>query len=131
MGWDRIAGVGPNPTYLARNTIPANFNGEQDCYIIFKIEDDIVKVATENKSSYVQGNSYLSYRELCLNYSYTATGALGTDLYLTDFRLYDITNHMAEFTKMGQAKFYDFIEQIDKCEIRKNSELIATKFIEI
>lgn len=131
MGWDRIAGVGPNPTYLASNTIPVDFNGEQDCYIIFKIEDDVVKVATENKSSYVQGNSYLSYRELCLNYGYTATGTLGTDLYLTDFRLYDITNHMAEFTKMGQAKFYDFVEQMNKCKIRKNSELLATEFIEL
>ena len=130
MGWDRIAGVGPNPTYLARNTIPANFNGEQDCYIIFKIEDDIIKVATENKSSYVQGNSYLSYRELCLNYGYTATGALGTDLYLTGFRLYDITNYMAEFTKMGQMKFFNFIEQTNQCKIRKGSELISTEFIE-
>lgn len=130
MGWDRIAGVGPNPTYLARKTIPVNFNGEQDCYIIFKIEDDIVKIATENKSNYVQGTSYLSYRDLCLNYEYTSTGELGTDLYLTDFRLYDITNDIAKITKQGQAKFQDFVEQLNKVQIRKNSEFLSSNFIE-
>ena len=131
MGWDRIAGVGPNPTYLASKTIPANFNGEQDCYIIFKIEDDIVKVATENKSSYVQGTSYLSYKELCLNYFYTATGTLGTDLYLTNFRLYDITDQISQIKKTGAINFSSLVEQVDKAQIRKNSELLATEFIEM
>lgn len=131
MGWDRIAGVGPNPTYLASKTIPTNFNGEQDCYIIFKIEDDIVKVATENKSSYVQGTSYLSYKELCLNYGYTATGTLGTDLYLTNFRLYDITDQISQIKKIGVVNFSSLVEQADKAQIRKNSELLATEFIEM
>jgi len=39
---------------------------------------------------------------------------LGTDLYLTDLRLYDITNYMAKITRQGQAKFYDFVEQLNK-----------------
>lgn len=130
MGWDRIAGVGPNPTYIATRTIPTDFNGEQDCYTIFTINDDIVKVATESKSSYVQGTSYLSYRELCLNYTYTSTGTLGTDIYLTNFRLYDITSHKAEITKMGQVDFSHFIEQIGNCKIRKQAEILASEFIE-
>lgn len=130
MGWDRIAGIGPNPTTLAVDGLPQDFNGEKDCLIIFTITDAIVKTATENKSNYVQGTDYLSYRDLALNFTYTSTGTLGTDIYITNLRLYDITSHMAEFTKRGQSNFYDFVEQMDKCEIRKNSELLSTNFIE-
>ena len=130
MGWDRIAGMGPNPTYISTSTIPANFNGEKDCYIIFTINDDIIKTATETKGGYTTGEQYLSYRDLSLNYGYTDTGALGTDLYLTDFRLYDITNYIGQIKKTGITNFSDYVERNGILQIRNKAELLTSNLIE-
>lgn len=130
MGWDRIAGIGPNPTYISTSTIPANFNGEKDCYIIFTINDDIIKTATETKGGYITGEQYLSYRDLSLNYGYTDTGALGTDLYLTDFRLYDITNYIGQIKKTGITNFSDYVERNGILQIRNRAELLTSNLIE-
>lgn len=132
MGNGVSNGVGPIPTILGGDrTVPANFQGEKDCYLIFTIADDLVKICTKTGSGFTAEQSYLSYRHLQFYWGYGNTGELGTDIYVTNIRLYDITNHMAEFTKMGQAKFFDFIEQMNKCQVRKNSELLATEFIEL
>ena len=130
MGWDRIAGMGPNPTYISTSTIPANFNGEKDCYIIFTINDDIIKTATKTEGGYTTGEQYLSYRDLSLNYGYTDTGALGTDLYLTDFRLYDITNYIGQIKKTGITNFSDYVERNGILQIRNKAELLTSNLIE-
>ena len=39
-------------------------------------------------------------------------------------------NDMAKITKQGQVKFDDFIEQLDKAQIRRNSEFLSSNFIE-
>lgn len=130
MGWDRIAGVGPNPTYIASSTIPANFNGEKDCYLIFTIGDTIIKTATETKGGYTTDLQYLSYRHLSLNYGYTNTGELGTDLYLTDFRLYDVTNYFGKIQKTGITNFSDYVERNGILQIRKKAELLTNNLIE-
>ena len=130
MGWDRIAGMGPNPTYISTSTIPANFNGEKDCYIIFTINDDIIKTATKTEGGYTTGEQYLSYRDLSLNYGYTDTGALGTDLYLTDFRLYDVTNYIGQIKKTGITNFSDYVERNGILQIRNKAELLTSNLIE-
>lgn len=134
MGNGVSVGVAPSPTIIISKGISTDFQGEQDSYCMFTINDNIVKTSTVTRTStpkYVEGVQYLSYRHIALYFGYGNTGELGTDLYLTNFRLYDITNHMAEFTKMGQAKFFDFVEQMDKAQIRKNSELLSSEFIEL
>lgn len=130
MGWGG-GGVQPAPTTIVNEGIPADFNGEKDCFYIFKITDAISKPCTTAYSAYAAGTTYLSYRHLTFGWGYTSTGTLGTDLYLTNFRLYDITSNMAQFTKQGQANFYDIIEQMNKAQIRKNSELLSSEFIEL
>ena len=124
-------GLSPEPTIILQDGIPENFQGEKDCVFIFTISDTISKICTTTYSSYVKDNEYLSYRHLLLRWDYTNTGELGTDIYLTDFRMYDITSYMAKITKQGQAKFYNFVEQLTNCKIRKNSELLASQLIEI
>jgi len=94
MGWSG-GGVQPSPTTIVNEGIPADFNGEKDCFYIFKITDAISKPCTTTYSAYVAGTTYLSYRHLTFGWGYTSTGTLGTDLYLTNFRLYDITSNMA------------------------------------
>lgn len=130
MGWGG-GGVSPSPTVIVNNGIPANFEGEKDCFYIFTINDSITKTCTTAYSSYVANTTYLSYRHVTLNWSYSSTGTLGTDLYFTNFRLYDITEYVAQFTKQGNANFYSLIEQLDECKIRKNSELLSANLIEL
>lgn len=130
MGWG-VGGVSPTPTLIAANGIPADFQGEKDCYYAFTINDDIVKTSNDARAGYDGSSQYLSYRHFTFGWIYTNTGTLGTDVYLTNFRLYDITTHVAQFTKQGIANFSQFIEQMDKAQIRKNSELLSSEFIEL
>ena len=129
MGWSG-GGVNASPTIITNIGIPSDFQGEKDCIFIFTINDDIAKNCTSAYSSYVANTTYLSYRHLTFGWGYSSTGTLGTDLYLTDLRLYDITNYMAKITRQGQAKFYDFVEQLNKAQIRRNSEFLSSNFIE-
>lgn len=130
MGWG-VGGVSPTPTLIASSGIPADFQGEKDCYYAFTINDDIVKTSNDARAGYDGSSQYLSYRHFTFGWKYSNTGALGTDIYLTNFRLYDITTHVAQFTKQGIANFSQFIEQMEKAQIRKNSELLSSEFIEL
>ena len=130
MGWG-VGGVGASPTVIASSSIPTDFNGEKDCYYIFTINDHIVKTSNDARSGYDGSSQYLSYRHFTIGWTYSNTGTLGTDVYLTNFRLYDITSYKAEITKAGQADFSFLIEQLDNCKIRKSAELIASEFIEL
>ena len=129
MGWDGY-GLQPNPTVLLNSGLPNDFNGDKECFYIFTINDDIVKKCSTAYSSYQANVDYLSYRHIVFGWEYTSTGALGTDIYLTNLRLYDITDYMGNFNKKGQANFHSFIEQLDSCEIKRNSEILSTEFIE-
>lgn len=94
MGWG-VGGVSPTPTLIASSGIPADFQGEKDCYYAFTINDDIVKTSNDARAGYDGSSQYLSYRHFTFGWTYSNTGALGTDIYLTNFRLYDITTHIA------------------------------------
>lgn len=130
MGWSG-GGINASPTIIINTGIPSNFQGEKDCIFIFTINDDIAKNCTSAYSSYVVGTTYLSYRHLAFNWVYGSTGELGTDLYLTNFRLYDITDQISQIKKTGVINFSSLVEQTNKAQIRKNSELLATEFIEM
>ena len=92
MGWEGDAALAPNPTNVTSDFIPNPFQGEKECFYKFTVSDDIYKTCSKSFSSYVAGNSYLSYSHFCFNYPYGNTGELGVDLYLSDFRMYDLTN---------------------------------------
>jgi hypothetical protein len=90
MGWGGINGL----TSVARsdfNSLEANFNGTKRIYATFDITDDIFKVCTTSYAAFVAGTSYNCYVDLCWGFDYSSTGSMGTDLYITDFRVDDIT----------------------------------------
>lgn len=95
-GWGG-GGLNPSPSNVSvSNPISAGFNSNEWKTFWYKctINDAIYKTCTSSYSSYVQGETYLSYRHFAygpLAYSYTGTN--GTDIYLTNFRMYDITNN--------------------------------------
>lgn len=91
VGWGG-GGLTPSPSNTSTNFTPSNFTGEMDCWYKWTISDDVYKVCTSSYSSFVKGQTYLSYRDFKFGFGYTDTGSLGTDLYITNIRLYDITN---------------------------------------
>ena len=99
VGWTNNHGWGggglmPNPSNIEANIPSANFNQSTAFPFYYKwtIPDDIYKVCTTAYSSFVKGTTYLSYRDFIFSFGYADTGSLGTDLYISNFRLYDITN---------------------------------------
>ena len=133
MGNGVAAGITPAPTGLTNQGIPANFQGEKDCIYIFTINDSIIKTSTVTRTSspkYVEGEQYLSYRHLTFSFGYSNTGELGTDLYLTNFRLYDVTSQLAQILKVGIANFHNFVEENGIFKIRYKSEAEANNLIE-
>ena len=93
IGWGG-GGIEPTPTTISSNMIlENNFNGKRQLHWAFTINDSIYKVCTENwDGGHVVGASYLSYRDFKWGFTYQNTGPLGTDLYISNIRLYDITN---------------------------------------
>lgn len=93
MGWEG-GGLEPRPSNTEYNIPGANFNQSTNFPFYYKwtITDDIYKVCTSSYASFTAGTTYLSYRHFQFGFEYADTGSLGTDLYISNFRLYDITN---------------------------------------
>ena len=134
VGWGG-GGLDPRPV-INRNTmnLPANFNGEIDVLYDFTINDDIYKVCTSSygNGSFVAGNTYLSYNGFKFGFQYTDTGAWGTDLYITNIRMYDITNYTPSInlTKSGTLGISALNEIGGNARINKYSEALSGGFIE-
>lgn len=126
-------GLDPKPV-INRNTmnLPANFNGETDVLYDFTINDDIYKVCTSSYGSFVAGNTYLSYRDFKFGFAYTNTGEWGTDLYITNIRMYDITNYTSSvnLAKNGILSISALNEIDGNARINKYSEALSERFIE-
>lgn len=130
MGWGG-GGLDPSPSNVVQNGLPSNFNGSMTYYYRFTINDNVYKTCTTSYSSFTAGNTYLSYKDFAWGFQYTSTGSLGTDLYLTNFRMYDITsNPTMNFSKSGVVKIGQTIET-NAINISKASEIRCTDFIEI
>lgn len=133
MGWGG-GGLNPNPTNVEYLYPPANFKGTMECYYKWTLSDDVYKVCTSTYSSFTQGQTYLSYRDFMCGWGYSTTGELGTDIYITNFRLYDITNgeDKISINKQGLILGGDFSElKVNNASIQKHNTLITPQFIEI
>ena len=131
MSWDG-GGLSPTPSNRYYKGIPANFQGEQLCYYKWTIEDDVYKVCTSSYSSFVAGETYLSYKELAFRFDYTDTGDLGTDLYLSNFRMYDITAWEKQGMGIdGILKAISIMEGNDKTALHFSGEMHANQIYEV
>ncbi len=106
-------GLMPTPTNVLYHRIPTDFQGEEDCFYKFTLSDTISKVCTTTYSYATAGQSYLSYTHFQVGFEYQDTGALGTDLYITNLRMYDITNNDKNFSilKSGIIETNGIIER--------------------
>ena len=137
MGYEgnSTRGLLPNPTGKIYQNIPVDFQGEMDCFYQFTISDELVKPClTGYITSYVAGTNYLSYRHFMVGFNYSDTGELGTDLYITNLRMYDITtgeNTPLSIKKNGIILSSSIVETInDQASIQNNSELFCNNFYE-
>lgn len=113
--------------------IPSNFQGEADFSYKFTVSGDIWKTCTKSYSSFVEGTSYNCYRDLKVGFSYRDTGTLGTDIYITNLRCYDITepDNSTSIEKSGIVLASEFVEgeQSKPC-IYSSAEIQMNEFIE-
>ena len=134
VGWGG-GGLNPNPT-INKNSmnLPSNFNGETDVIYDFTINDDIYKVCTASygNGAFVAGNTYLSYKGFKFGFSYTDTGSMGTDLYITNIRMYDITNPPSSYkiNKNGIISFSSVNEITGGTRVNKYSEILTEQVYE-
>ena len=132
--WEGDNSLLPTPTNVSYQTIPANFNGEMECFYKWTLSDDIYKVAETGYGSKVAGGTYLSYNMFAMNFGYSSTGELGTDLYLSNFRMYDLTNltEKVNVKKTGELNA-TIIQDPDysKLSMYKDSEILCKDLYEV
>lgn len=132
MGWAG-GGLTPSPSNVSHNAPGANFQSTEwyPFYYKWTINDDVYKTCTSSYSSFVSGNTYPSYRDWKFGFVYSNTGTLGTDLYINNVRLYDITTASNQnITKSGILYTNELIEvDCNKTSIMKDSNNIRTENI--
>lgn len=130
VGWGG-GGLDPAPSNVEiYNPVGNNFNGEGDFWYKWTMNDDLYKVCTSSYSGFVAGNTYLSYNGFKFGFGYWDTGSMGTDLYITNIRMYDITDDPSfEIPKNGVIEG-QLIEG-SEIKIMKTKDLITNNFIEI
>lgn len=114
VGWGG-GGLDAAPSNIVTdNPVVADFNSSDWQTVSYKwtISDDVYKVCTSSYSSFVQGNTYLSYKGFKFGFGYINTGSLGTDLYIRNIRIFDITtNQNTQIFKSGVIKTISFVEE--------------------
>lgn len=113
MGWSG-GGLMPAPSNVStNNSFNSNFNGNFTHFYKFTINDDLYKVCTTAYGGFVKGQTYPSYSDFMFGFGYQNTGSMGTDIYLTNFRLYDITTEEdSGMFKNGNVNFLEFVEKM-------------------
>lgn len=131
MGWGG-GGLSPSPSNISSLGIPSNFNGERDCFYDFTVNDDVVKTCSSTYSYATKDKKYLSYNHFMVGFGYTDTGSLGTDIYITQLRMYDLTNgEKFQILKTGIASATGFIERSDNlASIDKGGEALGFQVYE-
>ena len=134
-GWGG-GGLSPTPSDEVKKNISANFNSQEWTTISYSwtINDDIYKTCTSSYSSFVQGNTYPSYRDFKWGFGYTDTGTLGTDLYIKNVRMYDLTTaSKVNIKKTGIIEAGSFWETLSKQDaaFHHNGEITSNCFYEI
>ena len=109
-----------------------------ECFYDFTINDDVFKTTGSSVHTGFEANTaYLAYAAFKIGFTYRQTGELGTDLYLSNFRMYDITNgfQQCQYTKQGILDTTEVIELssnlFTNAQIQKNGNIITSNLYEI
>ena len=69
----------------------------------FTVNDSLYKKCEKSYQNFVEGEYYLSYRDFFFGFTYKSTGSQGTELYIRNIRMYDITKDEV-IEKIAQRK---------------------------
>lgn len=129
--------------------IPTNFGISEDgttavgdvkeCFYEFLVpaaEDSLYRAASENyASTFIKGKIYSVFKTFHFNFSYDDSGEFGTDVYLSNFIMEDITNDVNSGT--ASIKSNGIVEtrfnevNSNKCSISKANAILAAGLTEI
>ena len=128
MGWPG-GGLAPSPSNISYLGIGENFNGSKTIFYTWTINDDVRKVCTTAYSDFVVGQTYISYRDFQFGFTYASTGSMGTDIYISNIRMYDITSiNPVSIKKNGNAVVTSVVEGYNPCSF--GNELHCNEIIE-
>lgn len=124
-------GLNPAPTSIISHNISASFIGEKEIYYQFTISDSVVKTCKQSYSDFVKDKQYMAYRDFIWRWDYVSTGTLGTDIYVSNIRLYDITElPKFQIDKIGMIEETCLYEEKYGAKIQRDGELLLTQAIE-
>ena len=136
-GWGG-GGLNPQPSNVVMsNPVQANFSSStyQTFFYKFTINDEVYKVCTTSYSSFVSGTTYPSYRDFLFGFGYANTGTMGTELYIKNLRMYDVTGmDNMSISKNGVMDYLTFIENLNETDIARiyrYGEVRGNNFYEI
>ena len=69
----------------------------------FSVNDSLYKKCEKSYQNFVEGEYYLSYRDFFFGFTYKSTGPQGTELYIRNIRMYDVTKDEV-IEKIAQRK---------------------------
>ena len=136
VGWNG-GGLTPSPSdIICDNPVVANFQSDIWLPFVYEwtINDDIIKTCTSSYSSFVAGNKYISYRDFKFGFGYGATGSLGTDLYIRNIRMYDITTkqNLIKINRNGIISAGNYVENpYSKVSFKEDDDLCANEIWEV
>ena len=108
--WTNYVGWGggetaPTPSGIKTyNPVTTDYNSSEWRTFTYKwtISDTVYKLCTSSYQSFEAGKSYVAYKGFKYGFTYKSTGTLGTDLYIKNIRMFDITNDVEiELNKEG------------------------------
>lgn len=137
VGWNYTnTGIAPAPTNtVLLNPITSNFNTEewQQLSYKFTISDSVYKVATTTYQYHTEGETYLAYYQFKFGWTYGTTGEIGTDVYFSNLRMFDITFIPKEINinKQGILDAFQLSENENVAFIDYYCGSTSNQFIEI
>ena len=134
VGWSG-GGLIPAPTNVIQNNpVKANFNSSEWLHYFYKftISDGLYKVCTNTYASYTAGETYLSYKGFKFGFAYQNTGELGTDLYIKNICMFDITENInIDIFRTGIVKSPRIIEENTEVRFFSSGLINADQLLEI
>lgn len=129
-------GLGTDATDIKFTNIPANFNSNTWTPVIYEwtVGGPVYKTCTTAYSSFVQGQTYPVFRDFKYGFNYVSTGSLGTDLYIKNIRIYDLTaGQQINISKKQIVTAAGFIEpEVQRqASFSHGGEIQANQFYEI
>lgn len=136
-GWSGGSyGLGTDASDIKFTNIPANFNSNIWTPVIYEwtVNGPVYKTCTTSYSSFTQGQTYPVFRDFKYGFDYVSTGSLGTDLYIKNIRMYDLTNKKnIDISKKSIVSSEAIIEPLSniQAQFSISGEIKANQFYEI